>query len=114
MKSIGEEAFDVCYSLTDVCFGSGLLDIGSGAFYNCPISTLTFNDSLLYIGDSAFENCDSLESVTLGRDLEDIGDNAFLYCSGLSTVVNRSSLDIEEGLPEYGYIALYATEVISE
>ena len=83
--------------------------IASGAFAtSAELLTITVPDSVKYIGDGAFMSCNSLLSVTLGSGIETVGEGAFAFCYNLVEVVNHSSLDIELGSENNGYVAYYA------
>ena len=70
-RTIGESAFENCYSLTDI--------------------TLNRDDSyfLINVGDSAFQGCSGLTSVTIGSGVESIGDRAFSGCTNLTTITSH-------------------------
>ena len=66
VKTIGNRAFQNCYSLISVTFdeGSKLTSIGNNAFYYCGIESISIPASVETIGYGAFYNCSSLTSVT--------------------------------------------------
>ena len=63
--------------------GKTVTGIGSGAFSNKNLQTITLPSSLKTINSYAFSNCTSLNSITIPDDskLEYIGDFAFANCS---------------------------------
>ncbi|MBQ9785964.1 MAG: leucine-rich repeat protein, partial [Clostridia bacterium] len=65
------------------------------------------------IGTYTFYYCSSLPEVTIPSSITTIGSYAFYYCSGLKTVNNQSSLDIVAGATTHGYVAYYATSVLT-
>lgn len=88
VKTIGENAFKDCVSITGFEFGSGLEAIGDGVFAGCTgIKTLTINNNVKVIGASAFKGCTGLEALTLGNSVEAVGEYAFAECTSLATVV---------------------------
>ena len=106
---IGEGAFKLCTTLSNVYLGDDLSYLGSEAFSNCYLlKEIKLPDSLRNIDSSAFEGCRSLQVVTLPKNLrnifgwafqgtaiksitipaltEFIGNGAFRSCSDLKTV----------------------------
>ena len=106
VKTIGQDAFSSCYSLTTVSFPlattietyafyscSSLTTvsfplattIGQRAFYSCSSLTTVSFPLATTIGNSAFWNCSSLTTVSFLLATS-IGDGAFYYCSSLTSV----------------------------
>ena len=69
-------------------------EIGSDAFSNNYLQTITLPSSIKVINSSAFSYCTSLNSITILDDskLEYIGDYAFANCCELETIILPSSL----------------------
>ena len=89
-QSIGEGAFIGCNGITDVVIQSTTTYIGEYAFYNLPISTVTFKGNGLNavtIGDNSFNGCSSLTSVIFENTsrISVIGAKAFYNCSSLKS-----------------------------
>ena len=85
VKSIGEEAFAACVSLTDLELPAGLKTIGGWAFSGCSALKLICSDrmQLESIGAYAFENCTSLTGINLGSRLKNVERYAFMGCGAL-------------------------------
>lgn len=64
--------------------------IGSSAFKNANIESLSIKASAYTISNDAFDSCTSLKSINLG-DVKEIGENAFLNCKNLTNVLISSS-----------------------
>lgn len=79
VETIGSYAFYGCSELQEVIFeeGSVLKTIGSSAFGETKIQTISFPDSLKTIDNSAF-TIKTLTSVNFGNGLEKIGEFAFV------------------------------------
>ncbi|MBR2042722.1 MAG: leucine-rich repeat protein, partial [Clostridia bacterium] len=75
--------------------------IGSFAFYNCSLTSVTIPDSVTSIGGSAFENCTSLTSVNIGNSVTSIEDYAFCDCTSLTSVT------IPDSVTSIGITAFY-------
>ena len=93
LQSIGDSAFQDCYSLTSLTLPSSLQSIGDRAFLGCQsLTSLTLPSSLQSIGDCAFWGCSSLTSLTLPSSFQSIGDYAFYDCNSLTSLTLPSSL----------------------
>lgn len=92
-RSIGNDAFYGCPSLTAVTFPEGLTSIGNLAFRNCSSLTgITLPEGLTDIGAFAFSGCPSLTGIALPEKLTSIASDAFEECpeNMLFTVVRNS------------------------
>lgn len=93
IASIGDSAFEGCYSLDSIAFISGCHTLGPRAFYGCSgISSIAIPASMTSIGTSCFEGCSGIgkdgivwaspeDSSTLSAV---IGEKAFFGCSGVN------------------------------
>ena len=113
LDTIGEYAFDDCSSLSTIAFPASLKYIGSYAFYNSGLTSITFGAELDSVGNGAFYGCNalttvqwnspnlkytnnssqylfanntSIQSVTFGSTVEVVPYGAFRNCTGLTTV----------------------------
>lgn len=96
--------------VTTLIIPDSVVNISRYAFYGCKsITSLIIGDSVISIGDSAFSECHNLRSVTLGEKIENI--DGFYHCYKLVEVINNSSLAIDKGSYNYGYVGYYAIEI---
>ena len=88
VTSIGNSAFQYCYSLTSIVIPSGVTSIGNSAFWLCvSLTSITIPNSVTSIGTNAFTNCYSLTNITIPNSVTSIGANAFDACRSLTTYV---------------------------
>ena len=112
VTSIGERTFYNCASLLSAELGEGITSIGDYAFYDCcSLISIDIPDSVTSIGERAFYGCYCMVSVELGEGVTSIGKYAFYSCYKLVEVINRSSINIELGASDNGYVGYYAKEV---
>ena len=75
------------------------------------ITNAIIPDSVTSIAYQSFYNCRGLTSVTIGSGVTSIGSWAFEGCYRLVEVYNKSSLTINSGSSDNGYVAYYAKNV---
>ena len=84
---IGENAFYLCESLSEVTLPGAVDEIGLCAFYGCSsLAAVEIPDSTERIGIGAFQKCTSLTSVTVPSSVTVIEGGAFRDCTSLSSV----------------------------
>ena len=93
VTSIGDWAFENCFSLTSVTILDGVRYIGNCAFLCCTsLTSVTIPDSVTSIGDEAFYDCTSLTSITIPNSVTSVGNQAFFYCTSLTSVTIPDSV----------------------
>ena len=93
VKSIGNRAFDYCYSLISISIPNSVTSIGDESFIDCSsLSNLVIPNSVTSIGAWAFDGCKSLRSFVIPDSVTSIGYGAFSYCSSLSSLVIPDSV----------------------
>ena len=106
--TIGDRAFFRCYELSEVYLGNGVVSIGSFAFYESGVKTITLSENLETMGSSAFACCLDLEEITIPEKVKAISDRGYLtnysgggtyygtfqYCTSLRKVTIKGELDI--------------------
>ncbi|MBR3928342.1 MAG: leucine-rich repeat domain-containing protein [Clostridia bacterium] len=87
VTSIGECAFQYCYSIKTVTMPNSVTNIGDYAFYWCDsLVSAKLPENLRYIGDAAFSCCRALKTVDIPDCVVSIGDSAFAYCTSLTSI----------------------------
>ncbi|MBE6174418.1 MAG: hypothetical protein E7147_02590 [Rikenellaceae bacterium] len=93
VTSIGDSAFDACYSLTSITIPNSVTSIEDHAFECCiSLTSVTIPDSVTSIGEVAFYCCDNLTSVTIGNSVTSIGESAFYACYSLTSITIPNSV----------------------
>ncbi|GMH86201.1 hypothetical protein TL16_g10468 [Triparma laevis f. inornata] len=85
VERIGDCAFYLCESLTNVYFATALKNIGRNAFRSCSsFKTVDLlHTNLQEIGYAAFQVCSELKSMTIPDSFQTIGKEIFYICSKL-------------------------------
>ena len=89
--------------LKSVSLAEGITSLGVWAFYNTPITSMTFPKTLKTIHGEAFNNSD-LTSVVIPGNVEMVGNYAFEYCPKLTSAV------ISEGVKVLRYGLFYGCD----
>jgi hypothetical protein len=88
VTNLGIYAFPWCYSLTNVTIGNNVPAIGYWAFYECSsLTRVTIPDSVTSIGDNAFQANGLLTNIFIGKNVTNIASQAFDYCSSLTSIL---------------------------
>ena len=102
VTSISDYAFGECYILSSITIPDGVTSIGGYTFRYCySLSSITIPDGVTSIGDYAFFGCYSLSSITIPDSVTSIGNYAFRHCRILS------SITIPDGVTSIGNYAFY-------
>jgi hypothetical protein len=86
LRQIYGNAFSKTPALQAVTFNDGLDGIGSSAFSDSGLTTVTLPNSLTYLGDYAFSSCKDLASISIGTGITEIPYNCFSGCNALTSV----------------------------
>lgn len=92
VTSIGNYAFQTCYSLASAIIPSSVTSIGTNAFYNCnSLASINIPSSVTSISAYVFGNCYSLASITIPSLVTSISTFAFYNCYGIKTYDFRTA-----------------------
>ena len=91
VTSIGSYAFQQS-GLTSITIPSSVTSIGEHAFSYCGLTSITIPSSVTLIGSSAFSGCSGLTSITIPSSVTSINSSAFSGCSGLTSITIPSSV----------------------
>lgn len=77
------EGLETIITIPDKILGYSIIAIGTNAFKDSAIESLTFTANTIEIRDYAFLNCDFLQEIT-ASNISTIGENSFESCDVLS------------------------------
>ena len=87
VKSIGDDTFKECESLTSIVIPSSVTDMGWYTFSGCVnLTSVTINGAIERLEGEVFYGCTNLRSVKLPETLERIGARAFKDCVNLAEI----------------------------
>lgn len=135
LQSIGNSAFSGCgeteqikldnttitkvlpeYGLQEVNYqyAMNLTSIGTSAFYNTPITSVTLPQGVTKINDRTFSGCWYLKSAEIPNSVTAIGKDAFANCYTLNSIILPSSASVDVSMISgytNGSVALIMTNV---
>ena len=92
VTSIGQSAFESCFSLDSLIIKDAATSIGESAFDGCShLTTLSLGKNITTIGDYAFQGCSYLTNVTIPQSVTSIGRQAF-YLTDLNTLTIKGPI----------------------
>ena len=113
VTEFGGCVFEYCYNLKSITLPKGLTILPGHTFWQCrSLASILIPEGITTIELETFYDCRSLSVVVLPSTLTNIVSGAFMGCSSLQKVINNSSLPIEKGSSDYGYVAYYAQEIV--
>lgn len=77
------------FAFTNTVIPNSVLGIGSYAYYQMKIKSITIPDRVKSIGFYAFVGCSELESIVIGSSVDSINYTAFTGCSSIKHVYAR-------------------------
>jgi hypothetical protein len=87
VTSIGDYAFQSCFSLSSIIIPGSVTSIGDYAFQSCSsLENVKLNENLVTIKSYAFYGCPQLETISIPSTVRDLGQNAFNHCSELREI----------------------------
>ena len=88
VKTIGNNAFKGCSSITSISLPNTVTSIGEFTFSGCTnLSEATLSTGMTNIKRGVFSECKSLTKFSIPSNIKSVGPQAFAGCSGLETVV---------------------------
>jgi hypothetical protein len=110
VQKIGAYAFSECSALSEVILPNGLEIIDEGAFCGCAsLSEMYVPDSVNVVGPNAFAWCSSMSSIRLPEGLKEIASHAFEGCELLDNVIIPDGAEI---IDSYGFALCHSLKNI--
>ena len=111
VTSIGQSAFEDCFSLYSLIIKDAATSIGKSAFNGCSaLTTLSLGKKITTIGDYAFYDCRILNNVTIPQSVTSIGDQAFGCCYGMDSFTIK---DAATSIGEYAFFDCQSLTTLS-
>jgi hypothetical protein len=106
---VGELAFNIDSSLSEVNFLGAVSQFDMGAFAYCTaLKSLELKAGTTSIDNNAFQGCSALESVIIPEGVVTIDNNAFEECTSLTKVT------IPESVMTIGFRAFYECSAMTD
>ena len=105
VKVIGNSAFWLCSSLTNINIPNSVTTIGEGAFARCKsLTSINIPNSVTTIGEGAFDGCKSLTCIYIPDSVTTIDSGAFGNCNNIpskikSDIIKRFGKEVFESWP---------------
>ena len=98
VTSIGNSVFSFNRNLKSIVIPKEIREIGEGAFWGCPLSSLTFeeNSQLTKIGKQAFRDI-KLSDIVIPKSVTYIGEEAFCIYGADPNLTTIKTVTFEEG-----------------
>ena len=117
IQDIGASAFDRCYDLKTVTWGTSIKTIGKYAFSSCGMASITLPAAVTNIGYKAFIDCDSLKKAVIRSKKAQFDSYVFynchedlrIYCFKGSTALQYAK---DNGI-KYSYLDLPRADITS-
>ena len=109
-----QKAPDMYCKFTSISFPATLKTIGSYAFANSDLSTITWasNSSIESIGERAFSQCTQLKKLYIPASVKTIYKHAFYKCTALSEVTFDTEAKLEK-IDSYAFGKCYNIEELT-
>ncbi len=109
VTSIGDNAFQGLYKMTDAVIPDGIRRIGKNAFYGCSkLTKIRIPESVKSIGESAFCQCEEMTNANLPSGITSVSNSLFMNCFKLKSIV------IPDGVTKIGRGAFFRCEEIKD
>ena len=101
VTTIGDKAFACCESLTNINIPNSVTTIGDSAFWNCDLTNINIPNNVTTIEMGAFDGCKFLTNINIPNSVTTIEDGAFYGCTSLpshikSDIIQRFGEEVFE------------------
>ena len=88
VTTLGDNAFAMCDALKSIIIPNSVTEIGVSTFYNCiELEHINLPENITIINSGTFNNCSKLTTIEIPNNVEKIGSDAFRYCINLKEVI---------------------------
>ncbi len=94
LLEIGPHAFSCCDKLRNVHIPDSVKHIGYCAFLKCTFTEIILPSSLKTIGFMAFSACPNLKNIVLPNGVTELGSGVFSFCDALETLAIPASVSV--------------------
>ncbi|MBQ7828566.1 MAG: leucine-rich repeat domain-containing protein [Clostridia bacterium] len=102
VTEIAESAFQNCRYFKSIILPDSITKIGTAAFKDCSMESITLPANLTTIGDEAFSGCRNLKNIVLPEGIISIGSDAFEMCTMLEDITFPDSLKV---IGDYAFLS---------
>ena len=107
LNSIGDNAFCLNTSLTDITIPDSVVNIGAHSFRNCSsLESINIPSGVTAINPYTFYRCSDLKTIDIAGTITDIGDFVFYNCSALESIDLSENLEVISSWAFYGCSSL--------
>lgn len=92
IKHIGNNAFSLCKSITEISLPDSIETIGDGAFWRCEnLCKVTLPESIIKLGASVFAACEKLREIIIPQNVTYIGESIFSGCKNIKSIISLNT-----------------------
>ena len=94
-ETISDHAFDSCKNLRSIDIPDSVKTIGRAVFISSGLRSVTIPDNVTTVKDKCFEECKYLKTAEFGKGVDTIDFNTFRDCASLESVKFASLKEID-------------------
>ena len=92
IKHIGDNAFSLCKSISEISLPDSIETIGNGVFWGCEnLCNVTLPESIIKLGASVFAACEKLREIIIPQNVTYIGESIFVGCKNIKSIISLNT-----------------------